>query len=76
MILDLSLNLIKEKNLRQHYLRMEQYLKKFIVQKGTDKKPITHTSMEGGKWHIPKSELPKFSTESVKTSSFQFAIST
>jgi P4 family phage/plasmid primase-like protien len=39
---------------------MEQYLKKFVVQKGTDKKPITHTSMEGGKWHIPKSELFKF----------------
>ena len=39
---------------------MEQFLTNFVIQKGTDDKPITHTSMEGGKWHIPKSELLKF----------------
>jgi len=39
---------------------MEQYLKNFVVQKATDEKPVTHTSMVGGKWHIPKTELPKF----------------
>ena len=39
---------------------MEQYLQKYIVHKNTSEKPITHTSMECGKWHIPKKELPKF----------------
>ena len=39
---------------------MEQFLANFAVQKGTDSKPITHTSMKCGKWHIPKQDLPKF----------------
>ena len=36
---------------------MEQILANFVVQNGTD---ATHTSMKGGKWHIPKQDLPKF----------------
>jgi len=39
---------------------MDQYLQKFIISKNTIEKPITHTSMEGGKWHIPERELSKF----------------
>jgi len=39
---------------------MEQYLQNFIVPKNTIEKPITHTSMDGGKWHIPQKDLPKF----------------
>tara|TARA_B110000285_G_scaffold12933_1_gene12838 strand:- start:4976 stop:7801 length:2826 start_codon:yes stop_codon:yes gene_type:complete len=39
---------------------MEQYLQNFGVQKNTIEKPITHTSMNGGKWHIPQKNLPKF----------------
>ena len=36
---------------------MEQFLANFVVQNGTD---ATHTSMKGGKWHIPKQDLPEF----------------
>jgi len=39
---------------------MEQYLQNFVIIKNTIEKPITHTSMEGGKWHIPETDLYKF----------------
>ena len=39
---------------------MDQYLQNFVINKNTIEHPITHTSMEGGKWHIPEKHLPKF----------------
>ena len=39
---------------------MEHFLKNYIVKKETDEKPITHTSMKGGKWSIPENKMHKF----------------
>ena len=39
---------------------MEEFLAKYYIKKQTDEKPITHTSMKGGKWSIPEDKLPEF----------------
>ena len=39
---------------------MDEFLAKYIVKKDSDSKPITHTAMDGGKWHIPEKKLQKF----------------
>ena len=39
---------------------MEGFLNKYKIQKETNEKPITHTSMKGGKWSIPQKKLNKF----------------
>ena len=39
---------------------MEGFLKKYKIQKETNEKPITHTSMKGGKWSVPENELHEF----------------
>ena len=39
---------------------MDKFLQKFIVEINNNDKPITHTSMKGGKWSIPKNKLNKF----------------
>ena len=39
---------------------MEEFLANYYIEKQTDEKPITHTSMKGGKWSIPEDKLPEF----------------
>jgi len=53
-------NLIKEKNIKISLFDMDEFLAKYIVKKDSDSKPITHTAMDGGKWHIPEKKLQKF----------------
>ena len=39
---------------------MDGFLKQHEIKKGENEKPITHTSMKGGKWSIPEEKLPEF----------------
>ncbi len=39
---------------------MDGFLKKYQIKKATNEKPITHTSMKGGKWSIPNNKLDEF----------------
>ena len=39
---------------------MDEFLQKYKIQKETNAKPITHTSMKGGKWSIPEKKMKKF----------------
>ena len=39
---------------------MDGFLKQFQIKKGENDKIITHTSMKGGKWSIPKEKLSEF----------------
>ena len=42
---------------------MDGFLKKYQIKKATHEKPITHTSMKGGKWSIPENKLDEFYTK-------------
>ena len=37
-----------------------EFLNKYKIHKSKNDKPITHTSMKGGKWAIPQKKLNKF----------------
>ena len=39
---------------------MDGFLEKYKIKKHTNEKPITHTSMKGGKWSIPQNKLNQF----------------
>ena len=39
---------------------MDSFLQKYIIKNGENDKPITHTSMKGGKWSILQNRLDKF----------------
>ena len=41
---------------------MDTFLQKYQIQQETDKQPITHTSMKGGKWSIPENKMKEFYT--------------
>jgi len=40
-------------------MKLDDFLKQFIVQKNENDKPITHTLMNNGKWHIPDDKIDK-----------------
>ncbi len=39
-------------------MKLDGFLNQFIVQKNSKEKPITHTSMDNGKWHVPEKFIP------------------
>jgi P4 family phage/plasmid primase-like protien len=39
---------------------MDKFLKQYEIKNGQTEKPITHTSMKGGKWSIPAANMPEF----------------
>ena len=40
--------------------KLIKYLSKYKIRQNTKAKPITHTSMKGGKWHIPHIDIDNF----------------
>ena len=40
-------------------MKLDEFLDEFKVPKNSEK-IITHTSMDGGKWHIPENRLNSF----------------
>jgi P4 family phage/plasmid primase-like protien len=47
-------------------MKLNEFLEQFRVSKNTIEKPITHTSMNGGKWHIPEKFIQSFYKKIVK----------
>jgi len=47
-------------------MKLDEFLEQFRVSKNTNEKPITHTSMNGGKWHIPDKFIQSFYKKIVK----------
>ena len=47
-------------------MKLDEFLEQFRVSKNTNEKPITHTSMNGGKWHIPEKFIQSFYKKIVK----------
>ena len=47
-------------------MKLNEFLEQFQVSQNTNEKPITHTSMNGGKWHIPERFIQSFYKKIVK----------
>ena len=47
-------------------MKLDEFLEEFVIPKNTNEKPITHTSMNGGKWHIPNKYIPSLYKKIVK----------
>jgi len=47
-------------------MKLNEFLEQFRVSQNTNEKPITHTSMDGGKWHIPGKFIQSFYKKIVK----------
>ena len=40
-------------------MKLDDFLKQYVVLENTKEKPITHTLMNNGKWHIPDDKIDK-----------------
>jgi P4 family phage/plasmid primase-like protien len=47
-------------------MKLNEFLEQFRVSQNINEKPITHTSMNGGKWHIPEKFIQSFYKKIVK----------
>ena len=47
-------------------MKLNEFLEQFQVSQNTNEKPITHTSMNNGKWHIPEKFIQSFYKKIVK----------
>jgi len=47
-------------------MKLDGFMEQFRVPQNTNEKPITHTSMNGGKWHIPEKSIQTFYKKIVK----------